>query len=162
MCSQQKRLLRNECTRRSMANDGIWLRIGWGHFCRALHARGQAVSPSFVQPMNSSASIYWYHPVARTILHSMEIQNVIDASAFNPVPGTNDAWMYAQLDLGNQVPILAPTRIENSANVFHLGIIHGGASSGTRFGYFSDYGALKYQAVNQTVNACLESRLLCK
>jgi len=81
--------------------------------------------------------------------------NVIDAAAFNPVPGTNDAWMYAQLDLGNQVPILAPTRIENSANVFHLGIIHGGASSGTRFGYFSDYGALKYQAVNQTVNACL-------
>jgi gliding motility-associated-like protein len=79
---------------------------------------------------------------------------LIDPAAFSEVPGTNGDWMFAQLELGDQVPILAPSRIENSSSAFHLGIIHGGSFSGTRFGYFSDYGALKYQAVNQTVNVC--------
>ncbi|MDA0940821.1 MAG: gliding motility-associated C-terminal domain-containing protein [Bacteroidetes bacterium] len=79
---------------------------------------------------------------------------LIDPALFEAVPGTDGAWMFAQLDLGVAVPILAPSRIENTSHVFHLGIIHGGASSGTRYGYFSDYGALKYQAVNQTVNVC--------
>jgi hypothetical protein len=80
---------------------------------------------------------------------------LIDATAFSEVPGTNGDWMFAQLELGDLVPVLAPSRIENSSSAFHLGIIHGGSFSGTRFGYFSDYGALSYQAVNQTVNVCL-------
>ena len=57
---------------------------------------------------------------------------LIDPALFEAVPGTDGAWMFAQLDLGVAVPILAPSRIENTSHVFHLGIIHGGASSGTR------------------------------
>ena len=80
---------------------------------------------------------------------------LIDPAAFEEVPGTGGAWMFAQLELGTAVPVQGASRIENTSHVFHLGIINGGASSGTRYGYFSDYGALSYQAVTQTVNACL-------
>ena len=80
--------------------------------------------------------------------------DVISAADFSEVPGTDGSWMFAQLEIEEVVPVLAPSRIENSSNAFHLGIIHGGSFTGTRFGYFSDYGALKYQAVNQTVNVC--------
>lgn len=80
--------------------------------------------------------------------------DVVDPAAFSEVPGTNGEWLFAQLEIEDLIPVLAPSRMENSSTAFHLGIIHGGSFSGTRFGYFSDYGALKYQAVNQTVNVC--------
>ena len=80
---------------------------------------------------------------------------VINAGNFAVVPGNTD-WMFAQVTtLEGQIAVEAATRIENTSTPFHLGIINGGASSGTRFGYFSDYGALKYQTSYQQLNPCL-------
>ena len=80
---------------------------------------------------------------------------IITASMFAIVPG-NPNWMFAQVTtLEGQITTGQATRIENTSTVFHLGIINGGANSGTRYGYFSDYGALKYQAVNQVLHPCL-------
>ena len=80
---------------------------------------------------------------------------VLTEGMFAPVPG-NTNWFFAQVTtLEGLIPVGQATRVENTSTVFHLGIINGGASSGTRFGYFSDYGALQYQAVNQTLNPCI-------
>jgi gliding motility-associated-like protein len=64
---------------------------------------------------------------------------------FQPVPGTNNNWMYAQLDGSGFIGVQAASRIENPSSKFHLGVIHGGANSGCRYGYFSDFAAYKYE-----------------
>ena len=79
----------------------------------------------------------------------------ITAADFQAVPGTGGEWMFAQVEAAGFVPQLAASRLANSSHYFHLGIVHGGASSGTRYGYFSDYGALKYQAFNSSLGACV-------
>lgn len=64
---------------------------------------------------------------------------------FQPVPGTNSSWMYAQLDGSGFIGVQAASRLENPNAKFHLGVIHGGANSGCRYGYFSDFAAYKYE-----------------
>ena len=64
---------------------------------------------------------------------------------FQPVPGTNNNWMYAQLDGSAFIGVQQASRLENASSKFHLGVIHGGSSSGCRYGYFSDFAAYKYE-----------------
>ena len=79
----------------------------------------------------------------------------VPGTEFFDVPGNPD-WKFAQITtLEGQIPVGEATRIENTTSAFHMGIINGGANTGTRYGYFTDYGALKYQAINQTLNPCL-------
>jgi hypothetical protein len=52
--------------------------------------------------------------------------------------------MYAQINLTGTVPTLAASTLSNSTHLFHLGIIHGGASSGCRYGYFSDFASFRF------------------
>ena len=70
---------------------------------------------------------------------------VINQSDFSPVPGTSNSWMYAQLNMTNDILVGQASRIENNLDKFHLGLVHGGASSGCRYGYFSDFALLSYQ-----------------
>ena len=78
----------------------------------------------------------------------------IPASAFAPVPGSGGAWMYAQITGTGFVPQLDASRITNTEDFFHLGIIHGGAATGCRYGYFSDYGERSYQASAEDLTVC--------
>jgi gliding motility-associated-like protein len=64
----------------------------------------------------------------------------INQEDFDFVPGSNQNWKYAQLDLTSQIGVNTPIRVINSTDRFHMGLIHGGATSGCRYGYFSDYG----------------------
>ena len=41
-----------------------------------------------------------------------------------------------------------------------MGIINGGGNSGTRYGYITDYGALKNGTDNQSVNLCIGDPLV--
>jgi gliding motility-associated-like protein len=70
--------------------------------------------------------------------------NLITASDFSNVPGTAGGWKYANITATAFVPQLQASRLSNSSTEFHLGIINGGASSGTRYGYFSNYGQPAY------------------
>ena len=70
--------------------------------------------------------------------------NLIQASQFYNVPGTNGDWKYANITASSFVPVLGSSRISNLTTQFHLGIINGGASSGTRYGYFSSYAQQAY------------------
>ena len=69
---------------------------------------------------------------------------LVPVSAFTVVPGSNNEWVAAQIDYTTaQVAVNQNSLISNSstdAPIFHLGIINGGATSGCRYGYFSDFG----------------------
>ncbi len=64
----------------------------------------------------------------------------IPASAFNPVPGTAGEWMAARIQFNTtQIPVGGAFVISNSTDVFSLAVINGGAGSGCRYGFFSEF-----------------------
>ncbi len=71
---------------------------------------------------------------------------LLDSTKFIDVPGTQ--WAYARIGPISEavIPRNVSTMVSNTKDVFHLGCISGGASSGTRYGYFSDYNPLKVEA----------------
>ena len=79
---------------------------------------------------------------------------IINASSFKFVPASNNSWMYAQLDISSNMSALQGARVENLKSKFHMGIIHGGSSSGCRYGYFSDFGSLKYEINPNKTSLC--------
>jgi len=80
----------------------------------------------------------------------------INPSDFKVVPGTGGVWSAARLTLNTaQVPINTAYTISNSSSLFALGLINGGATTGCRYGYFSEFVA-KIQinaGPNQTICA---------
>lgn len=65
---------------------------------------------------------------------------LIQATDFAVVPGTGGAWLGAQVSFNTtDVPINVNNLITNNTDVFAVGLINGGASSGCRFGYFSEF-----------------------
>ena len=65
---------------------------------------------------------------------------LIPAAAFAAVPNSGGAWMFAQITFNTtDIPVGVNNLITNSSDVFSVGLINGGASSGTRFGYFSEF-----------------------
>jgi len=86
----------------------------------------------------------------------------IDPADFDPVPGTGGAWVGAQIQFNTtDIPVGAANLITNSEEVFSLGLINGGASSGCRFGYFSEFSAeiIVDAGPDQTVCANRETEL---
>ncbi len=64
----------------------------------------------------------------------------ISSTLFQPVPGTAGVWQFTRLNYDvTQVPINSGNLITNTLGPFHMGIINGGASTGCRYGYFSDF-----------------------
>jgi len=82
------------------------------------------------------------------------VSGIINQVDFNPVPGTSNSWMYAQLDMTNTILVSQASRIQNNLDKFHLGLVHGGASSGCRYGYFSDFAVLSYQINSSDQSFC--------
>lgn len=80
----------------------------------------------------------------------------LQASQFDTVSATNGSWLYSQIQISNAlIPQGGLINLNNYSGVFHCGIIHGGSSSGTRFGYFSGYAGIK-------PNARASSEIYCK
>jgi len=72
----------------------------------------------------------------------------VPASLFQPVPGTGGQWQYARAEYSGTGTIGTNNAyvLSNSLGKFHMGLINGGASSGCRYGYFSDYARFGVQA----------------
>ncbi|MEN9969020.1 MAG: hypothetical protein RIR94_1210 [Bacteroidota bacterium] len=85
---------------------------------------------------------------------------VINPAMFNFVPGTNNAWKYAQIDASSFVGVQLASRIDNPNFKFHLGVVHGGSSSGCRYGYFSDFAAAQYQISVNDQSFCVGEPIL--
>ena len=70
-------------------------------------------------------------------------------SDFQAIPGSANWLAYRSaniLDGGGYCDVGVQTVLENKKDVFHLGVINGGSSSGCRFGYFSDFNELEVNA----------------
>ncbi|MBX2972320.1 MAG: IgGFc-binding protein, partial [Flavobacteriales bacterium] len=64
----------------------------------------------------------------------------IPGTAFAAVPGTGGEWMAARIQYNEtQVPVGQAFIVTNTSDVFSLAIINGGASSGCRYGFFSEF-----------------------
>jgi len=64
----------------------------------------------------------------------------IPGSAFQAVPGTGGQWMAARIQYNTtQVPVNQSFIVTNTTDVFSLAIINGGAASGCRYGFFSEF-----------------------
>ncbi len=80
----------------------------------------------------------------------------INPSSFTTVPGTSGQWMAARIQYTTtDVPVDSGFSVTNSADVFALGLINGGGTSGCRYGYFSEFVApiVVNANVDQTVCA---------
>lgn len=65
---------------------------------------------------------------------------LVPAGSFNPVPGTGGAWMGAQISYSTaQIPPGSANFIENTSELFSLGIINGGATTGCLYHYMSSF-----------------------
>lgn len=64
----------------------------------------------------------------------------ITAASFLPVPGTGGAWRAARIPFDlTQVPVNQAFIVTNTTDVFSLGLINGGATTGCRYGFFSEF-----------------------
>ena len=83
---------------------------------------------------------------------------VLTAGMFAAVPGTGGQWLAAQLSLPvGSYPQGTSINVSNSSSLFHLGLIHGGPGSGTRFGYFSNFARIDVNAQANAANVCVGS-----
>ena len=66
----------------------------------------------------------------------------INASDFLVVPGTGGVWMAAQIQYNStEIPVNQAHLVSNDSAVFTLAIVNGGASTGCRYGFFSEFAA---------------------
>jgi len=80
---------------------------------------------------------------------------LIQAADFNPVPGTGGAWLGAQISFDNaQIQVDQAYLITNNNDVFAMGLINGGATSGCRFGYFSEFAAEVFVHAGDNSSVC--------
>jgi gliding motility-associated-like protein len=81
------------------------------------------------------------------ILNGNGPNTLIKASDFTTVAG-NTNWMVAEYEFSSEaiIPTAIASLLENTKDVFHLGIINGGPDTGTMYGYFSNFNEMKAQA----------------
>ncbi|MFM2306816.1 MAG: hypothetical protein RLZZ367_1485 [Bacteroidota bacterium] len=83
---------------------------------------------------------------------------VLTGAMFTAVPGTGGLWLNAQVSLPvGSYPQGTAISVSNSTALFHLGLIHGGPGSGTRFGYFSNFARIDVNAQANAGNVCVGS-----
>ena len=89
------------------------------------------------------------------------VPGVITSNLFFDVPGAT-GWKAARISTANLpnlntlVPNGFATSVSNSTGLFHLGFLNGGATSGARLGYFSNYSKVA-MAPNLVTKSCLGS-----
>jgi len=80
-------------------------------------------------------------------------KDIINGSDFTEVPGTSGDIYYGRIEIPlSQLGAGKSAIVKNTEGPFHLAIIHGGRSTGTMYGYFSDYGYVDLLA--QSVSSC--------
>jgi gliding motility-associated-like protein len=69
---------------------------------------------------------------------------LVPAAVFNVVPGTGGIWTYTKIPLNaTTIPAGSNNVIKNDSSDFQFSTLNGGATTGFRYGYFSDFGFLE-------------------
>jgi gliding motility-associated-like protein len=78
---------------------------------------------------------------------------LVPGSAFSAVPGTGGAWVGTQIDFSTaQIPVNTANLITNSTDLFSMGVINGGPSTGCLYHYMSSFLRRVYtKAGNDTI-----------
>ncbi len=80
---------------------------------------------------------------------------LITAPMFNVVPGTGGAWMGAQISFNTtDVPVGSANLITNSTDLFSLGIINGGLTTGCLYHYVSSFLRRVYTVAGPDTTLC--------
>jgi gliding motility-associated-like protein len=80
---------------------------------------------------------------------------MIQATDFSPVPGTGGAWMGAQIPFTTaQVPVGSAPLVENTSDLFSLGIINGSATGGCLYHYLSQFNRKVYTDAGKDTTLC--------
>lgn len=80
---------------------------------------------------------------------------LVTAPMFNPVPGTGGAWMGAQISFNTtDVPVGSANLITNSSDLFSLGIINGGPTTGCLYHYVSSFIRRVYTDAGNDTTLC--------
>ncbi len=67
-------------------------------------------------------------------------QAAIDGATWVTVPGTGGDWSATSIQFNTtEIPVGGANRLVNSTDVFAMGLINGGSTSGCRYGYFSEF-----------------------
>lgn len=64
---------------------------------------------------------------------------IINGAIFKQVPGTGGQWLSGQLSLSTSVLPVGGAVLVTNPSTFHISVLHGGGTTGARFGYFSDF-----------------------
>jgi hypothetical protein len=72
--------------------------------------------------------------------------SLIQGSSFSDVPNTNGAWKWAIISFNTTAFPAGTGGIVKNKKPFHLGFINGSGGGGTRYGYFSGFGAFEPNA----------------
>jgi len=80
---------------------------------------------------------------------------LVTAANFTPVPGTGGLWLGAQISFNTtNVPVGSANLITNSTDLFSLGIINGGSSTGCLYHYVSSFLRRVYTAAGNDTTLC--------
>jgi len=111
---------------------------------------------SFTRSTSESLYLNLLVPVAgRGTFLVNGVPGVITSAQFSAVPGTANKWYAASISLPSATyPANSAVRITNSSMLFHLGVLNGEDLTGSRFGYFSNYGGIDPNASTSTPIIC--------
>lgn len=88
------------------------------------------------------------------------LSGIISSGQFSFVPGTSNQWMFAKIYLPiANYPFGSIINISNNSNLFHMGVLQGGPTSGASFGYFSDFNTFQAHATANNTNPCVGNQL---
>ena len=79
---------------------------------------------------------------------------IIDPADFDVVPGSDGTWMFAQIDFSAIAAVGNPLFVTNTEKRFHMAVVNGGAITGCRYGYFSDFSRYEFDALISDIWVC--------
>lgn len=79
------------------------------------------------------------------ILNGDGPNTIIPSTGFTAIPGSD--WSYGKFSFGTAViPLNTASLIQNTKDLFHLGVVNGNSGTGGMYGYFSDFNELEVNA----------------
>ena len=139
-------------------NNAIYIQLSKPAYATHITGYGCELGSAILPPMNCAGSrrVSFVRSSAEEfditlLVHTTAINNftmtgylapVLNPANFKIVPGTGGIWSAAKYVYPAQPPTVDSTyTISNSTDLFAMGMINGGAGTGCRYGYFSEFAA---------------------
>lgn len=139
-------------------NNSVYIQTSKPVYCMHVTGFGCEMGEAILPPLNcaGSSQVSFVRSTSEAfyltiLVRSSAVNNfsiigpgtaTINPASFQNVPGTGGLWKAAKIQYNTtEIPVDSTFLVTNSADVFALGIINGGATTGCRYGYFSEFAA---------------------